>query len=131
MSEELHPVARAFLGDSEEADRTIACAVCGAQTVCPGFIVAAVKVWNELHKDTERPIRPSEMGVTCDGPCTAELYKRKHAAVREEQQATRTYLAMLFVGKYNPESLEWLRTHGCATQVKRVLAEEGNKSHGF
>lgn len=130
QSEPISPIARQLLGDSDEPDRMVSCAVCGEKTDCPGFIVAAVKTWNETHRDEHPPIRPSEMGVACAGACTATLAKRKHEAVQEEQAQTRAYLGMLFAGKYNAESLKWLRDHGCAIQVKRVLAEEGNKSRG-
>lgn len=131
MSEEIHPIARALLsGQSDEPDRQISCCICGRPTDCPGFIVAAVKTWNAHKRDQEPPIRPSEMGIACPGECTAVLFAQKHADVQEEQATTRAYLAMLFRGVYNPESLYWLRSHGCKKQVERVLHEEGTKAHG-
>lgn len=127
MTEPLSPIARQLLGDSDEPDRNVPCFICGASTPCPGFIVAAVKTWNEQHRDTERPIRPSELGVCCEGECTRILFERKHREVQEENAQTDALLKMLFVGKYNAESLAWLRKHGCAKQVERVLNEEGTR----
>jgi hypothetical protein len=130
VTDEVHPIARQLLGDSDESDRDVPCAVCGASTPCPGFIVAAVKTWNEQHRDTDRPIRPSEMGITCDGECLHTMFNRKHREVQGENAQTLALLGMLLAGKYNHESLAWLRSHGHAKQVARVLAEEGQKSHG-
>lgn len=130
MSEVVHPIARQLLGDSDEPDRNVPCTVCGKSTLCPGFLIAAVKTWNQQHHNTERPIRLSEMGVTCEGDCLRIEFERRHRAVQEENAQTIALLRMLFVGKYSPESLAWLRSHGCAKQVARVLSEEGNKSHG-
>ena len=141
-TEELHPIARALLGgecDCEPkcADRRIGCAVCAEPTVCLAFIWHAVKMWNrdeakraEFENRRADFIRPSEIGVACEGDCTAKLFAAKHEAVQREHATTNAYLAMLFRGVYNPESLAWLRKNGCSKQVNRVLNEEGNKSHG-
>lgn len=130
MGEPISPIARALLGDSDEPDREISCTWCGQKTSVPGFIVAAVKTWNEQHRETDAPIKPSEMGIACPGACTSALFKQKHEEQQREDATTLGYLSMLFAGKYNPESIAWLRKRGFSRQVNRVLNEEGQKSHG-
>lgn len=129
MTEPIHPIARQLLGDSDEPDRKVPCAVCGESTDCPGFIVAAVKTWNEVNRDKQPPIRPSELGVCCAGECTSIMHARKHTEVQNENARTLAYLGMLFAGKYSPESIAWLREHGCGRYVTKVLETEGNRSH--
>lgn len=138
---EASPIARALLGgecDCEPkcTDRMVSCAICGAQTTCLAFIWHAVKLWNHAEgkaADAERRpvqyIRPTEMGIACEGECTATLFRQRHHDVQEEHATTNAYLSMLARGLYNPESLAWLRKHGCSRQVNRTLAEEGNRSH--
>ena len=128
-TEAISPIARALLGGSDEPDRDVPCAICGEKTPCPGFIVTAVRTWNRQHPD-QQPIRPSEMDVCCPGEHTAQLFKAKHAAIQEEHAESRALLAMLFVGKYNAESLATLRARGYSSQVNRVLNEEGQRAHG-
>lgn len=142
MNEPLSPIARSLLGgecncDPKCVDRSIACAVCGEPTTCLAFIWHSVKIWNRQEAENAQRenrraefIRPSEIGVACEGDCTARLFATKHHEVQQENATTMAYLSMLFAGKYNAESLAWLRRHGCSKQVNRVLAEEGNKSHG-
>lgn len=141
MAEAVSPIARALLGgecDCEPRciDRSIACTICGEPTTCLGFIWHAVKMWNKQEaidaaRDNRRLefIRPSEMGIACDGECTARLFATKHAEVQQENATTLAYWQMLLVGKYNPESLAWLRKHGYAKRVAAYFAAEGNKEH--
>lgn len=146
MSEELSPIARALLGgecDCEPRcqDREVSCTICGEKTVCLAFIWHAVRMWNRQEaKDAEVAnegrgrraefIKPSDMGIACEGECTARLYATRHYEVQQEHAQTQALWQMLLVGKYTAESLAWLRRHGYAKQVARILAEEGNKSHG-
>lgn len=139
MSEEVHPIARAILGgecDCEPRciDREISCAVCGEPTTCLAFIWHAVRLWNRREaKDAEREnrplyfIKPSDMGIACEGDCTARLFATKHFEVQQEHATTIAFWNMLLAGKYNPESLAWLRKHGYAKRVEAYFNAEGNK----
>lgn len=137
MTEPISDIARALLGDSDEPDRQITCCICGAMTTCLGFIWHSVKLWNqreaELATEENRRadfIRPSQMGIACPGDCTQRKAIEMRIAVQQEINTTSAYLGMLHAGKYNPESLAWLRKHGHSKLVTRVLAKEGTtKAH--
>lgn len=133
----MHPIARALMGEGEGPDRDVPCIVCGTLTNCPGFVWASVKLWNRREAEAAQReqrmanlIGGREMGMTCAGECTAVEFRRRHAANAAEIGTTMAYLGMLRAGKYNPESLAWLRAHGHAADVARILATEGNQSHG-
>lgn len=129
VGETVAPIAIALLNaDSDEPDRKVPCCICGKETYLAGFLVASIKLWNaspQYIKSTSDLIKPSDLEIACDGECNQTLYARRHTIVQQENATTLAYLAMLHVGKYNPESLAWLRQHGCARYVERVLAKEG------
>lgn len=127
------------LGLEGEASRRVPCAVCKEPTPLPDFIWESVRLWNReelrLAEEANRKadfITTHELGMTCDPPkpCRGELFRRKHAESERDNETTRVYLGMLCAGKYNPESLAWLRARGHAKMVERVLAAEGTtKAH--
>ncbi len=124
------PIARLIADAPDEPDRDAPCAICSKPTPIPGFVMAIVKTWNNRAASPSDFIRMSDIGNACPGACTAELHKRKHDEYQAENETTIAYLAMLHVGKFNPESLAWLRKHGCGRYVERLLAREGTaKAH--
>lgn len=134
-------VVGALLGNADnEKDRDMPCWICGKPTPLPGFLVNTLKVWNREidRRARQEPPRASpsdlmritDVQIACPGECNAELYRRNHARVQDENATTIAFWRMLLVGKYNDESLLWLRKHGYSTRVARVLGAEGNKSHG-
>ena len=137
MSDEtISPVARAILGGVDAPDREVPCLACGTMTACPGFIWEAVKTWNReecrlLEASGAVNIKPdlikSDELVTCDACLGPERERRRHE-YQVELNTTAVYLRQLRAGVYNPESLAWLRKHGHAADVIRILSEEGNKS---
>jgi hypothetical protein len=133
VSEPLSAVGRAIMGETEEPDRQVPCMRCKRMTVCPGFIITAVKRWN--HEERERAgnarvpqyLTYAEI-VPCDA-CLPVVFAEKRADDMLVHNTTDIYLRELRAGRYNPESINWLRRHGWAAEVQRVLSEEGNKSH--
>jgi hypothetical protein len=132
----ISPAVQALLvGGDELPDRAMTCCVCGGPAVCPGFIVLSVRLWNEeeikLATEVGRManlIKPSEMGITCGeagSPCMVAEAARRRAIYMAEINTTAGYLSLLRAGTYNPEGLHWLRTHGHAKDVARILAKEG------
>lgn len=117
-------------GDDNTPDRDHPCAICGKTTKLEGFIVNSVRVWNSHAATPDDVIRPSMIDVACPGECNAELYRRKHEAEAKINAQSDAYLAMMYAGNYNAESLAWLRSHGFRKQVERHLAKEGtSKAH--
>lgn len=110
---------------AESKDRTVTCCICGGPTTLDGFLVAVLKTWNERITRKEDFMTPADVEIACDGECNRTLHRRKHAEDQRENETTRAYLAMLLVGKFNPESLQWLRAHGLGAYVARELAKEG------
>lgn len=134
-------VVAALMGNAEnERDRDVACWVCGKPTPMPGFIVNTLKQWNrEIDRrasyDPPRAshhdlMRLTDVQIACDGACTSELYRRNHEREQKEIETSIAFWRMLVAGKYNDESITWLRKHGYGKQVARVLGAEGNKAHG-
>ena len=104
---------------------------------CPGFIWAAVRTWNQqegaLAIANNRKalfISGRDIGVCCEGECTRLLFLQKHAEAEQETWTTAVYLRELRAGRYNPQTIQWLREHGYGAQVQKTLNEEGNRSHG-
>lgn len=133
MTEEAYsPIARALLGDSDEPDRNVPCMKCGRATECPGFLVASVRLWNRQEDADAREqnrrahlISYSEI-CPCD-ECAPLVRAEKREEYMLECATTSIYLRELRAGKYNPESLAWLRSHDWGHEVHRVLSEEGTK----
>ncbi len=123
-------LARALAGDVEEPDRDVPCMKCGKPTLCPGFLIASVKLWNHDEKDcAERANRRYEFIawdeiLPCDD-CALVVRAEKREEYQLECATTAIYLRELLQGKYNPESLAWLRGHGHAAEVHRKLSEGG------
>lgn len=123
-------IARALAGDTDEPDKMVPCMRCGKQTLCPGFLIASVKLWNRdekrLAEEVGRRIEFITWGelIPCDvcAPIVRQQMKEEYIL---ECTTTQIYLRELRAGKYNPESLQWLRRHGYAEEVQRVLSTEG------
>jgi hypothetical protein len=126
---DIAPIARMLFGDDDGTpDGVITCCICGEKTKLAGFLVRTLKFWNnskDYIKTTSDMITPAALTIACEGECNAKLYAMKHEEVQREHAQTIALLAMLFAGKYNPESIAWLRSHGCRRQVEYVLAKEG------
>jgi hypothetical protein len=135
---ELSPIAQALLGGVEAPDRKVPCRMCGELTEIPGFLWEAVKLWNrrecELADEAARSagfvgkielIKSSEIAA-CDA-CAPKVRAQLTAEYMLEISTTQIYLRELRAGRYNPESLTWLRKHGHTADVIQVLSEEGNK----
>lgn len=134
MADELSAVGRALMGEAEEKDRQVPCMSCKVMTLCPGFVITAVRRWNHEERDNAaredrvpKYITYAEV-VPCD-TCLPIVYNAKRAEDITRHTTTSIYLRELRNGRYNPQSIDWLRRHGHASEVNRTLAEEGNKSH--
>lgn len=134
-SEYEHPpseqLARALAGEVEEPDREVPCMRCKVKTLCPGFLIASIKLWNhdelKLASQVNRIpqyITYSEI-VPCDA-CGPLVIEEKRAEYILECTTTQIYLRELRAGKYNPESLKWLRRFGHGDEVQRKLSETGS-----
>lgn len=125
-------IAAALAGETTEPDREVPCMKCGKPTLCPGFIIASVKLWNhdekQLAEANNRRIEFITYGelMPCDA-CAPIVREEKRAEYMLEVSTTEIYLRELRAGKYNPESLSWLRRHGYAAEVHRILSEEGTR----
>ena len=64
--------------------------------------------------------------MPCDS-CAPLVRQEKRTEYQLEISPTMIYLRELRAGKYNPESLAWLRHHGFGAEVHRVLTEEGTR----
>lgn len=114
----------------DDEDRTGRCRRCKEPTVVPGYLWETVKLWNREHaKDLEgtgqRPqyITAGDI-VVCDA-CVPLWRAEREVEERQVYYTTQVYLRELRQGRYNPESQRWLREHGYADEVRRVLGEEG------
>lgn len=121
-----------LMSDSTEPDRMVSCLRCKDQTLAPGFVIEMVKVWNRQEDQRtqgadRRPnfIRYGEI-VAC-ARCSPIVRAQRDNDAQLEHATTDIYLRDLRAGRHNPETRAWLRNHGHAYDVIRILAEEGNR----
>lgn len=127
-----HEIAHAIMGGSNEPDRAVQCLRCKAMVNCPGFIIGAVKSWNRgEHAVATQQNRKAELisyseMICCDrcAPIHREVIRAEYI---DENNTTAIFLRELREGRYNPESLGWLRRKGYGAEVHRVISEEGRK----
>lgn len=133
MSEPYSPIARALLGGVDVPDKDVPCMECGTLFRLDGFLWESVKLWNREENESaaaanQRPnfIRSNE--IACCDACTPKVAARKRHEYQLEINTTEIYLRDLRAGRYSPDTLRWLRDHGHADTVRRVLDSEGSNA---
>lgn len=122
----------AILGDDGLPPKMVPCMRCKAQCECPGLIYQVISSWNrrearladkqERHADL---IRSAEIWL-CE-PCRPLERADRIAKSIDENATTRVYLAELYRGHYNADTIAWLRAHGHSRRVDAKLGEIGSK----
>jgi len=109
-----------------------ACIECKTPVQIPAAIAEGARLWNlEERVVAEREQRHPQYlrlgDLICCESCIPIRRKSLERDAHQERFTTEIYLRDLFAGRYNPNTLRWLREHGHGKDVTRVLNEEGTR----
>lgn len=121
----------AIMATSETPDRNANCMRCGKPgVVMPGFVYDWLKRWNReeneaaQREDRKQNFISSNECVCCDD-CIPLYRKELDERAAFEFATTEVYLRDLKLGRYSPQTLSWLRSHGHARTVTHELLKFG------